>query len=167
VEPAKGNERTLIAALEQEFSRLHNQFCAMVLRLPDASLYATPDSHLESKTAAVVEKVLRAAAVVERTFGGLTANLWDDPFEWTLPETLTTIESIVNYLKEVEATRTRAFASFKTDDDLKKIISGPDSDLRPLANLLCETLTTAEFYHGQAVGVAKLHSPSGTAGFII
>jgi hypothetical protein len=30
------------------------------------------------------EQVLRSAAIVEQSFGGLTANLWDDPFEWTL-----------------------------------------------------------------------------------
>src|SRR3712207_7579473 len=34
------------------------------------------------------EHVLRSAAAVEQTFGGITVNLWDDPFEWTLPESL-------------------------------------------------------------------------------
>ena len=36
------------------------------------------------------EYILRSAAAVEQTFGGITTRLWDDPFEWTLPEALST-----------------------------------------------------------------------------
>ena len=67
------------------------------------------------------EQVLRSAAIVEQTFGGLTANLWDDPFEWTLPETLSTSAKVIEYLNEVEATRQdptyygdRIFGAFAT-----------------------------------------------------
>src|SRR4029453_18276189 len=71
------------------------------------------------------ESILRSAAVVEQAFGGLTSNLWDDPFEWTLPETLTTRERILEYLCEVDATRKRAFSSFASHAELTRHIAAP------------------------------------------
>ncbi|HEX2269316.1 MAG TPA: hypothetical protein VHH35_07275, partial [Pyrinomonadaceae bacterium] len=58
-----------------------------------------------------LHQILRSAAVIEQTFGGLTANLWDDPFEWTLPETLSTPELVIEHLSEVDALRQRFFSS--------------------------------------------------------
>ena len=66
---------------------------------------------------AIGEQILRSAAAIEQTFGGLTSNLWDDPFEWTLPETLSTPAAIVEYLSEVDALRQRAFMSINGDAD--------------------------------------------------
>ncbi|MCV4777710.1 hypothetical protein OFM21_33535, partial [Escherichia coli] len=43
------------------------------------------------------EYLLRAAAAVEQTAGGITRRLWDDPFEWTLPEKLSTKELVAEY----------------------------------------------------------------------
>jgi len=85
---------------------------------------------------------VRSGRIVEQTFGGITANLWDDPFEWTLPETLTTPESVLDYLREVEATRRRGFDLLKSHEDLTKEIvaaSGPTQ----LFSLLLDTLLRA------------------------
>jgi hypothetical protein len=95
---------------------------------------------------------------VEQTFGGITATLWDDPFEWTLPETLSTPRLVEEYLSEVEATRRRGFALFHSDDDLSKEIAVPSGELKSLAALLCETLARAAHYQGRAYATFRLFS---------
>jgi len=95
------------------------------------------------------EHTLRSAAIVEQTFGGVTTNLWDDPFEWTLPETLPTPDRVSGYLDEVETTRKLGFQLFKSDMDLVKEImalSGPTQ----LFPLLLDTLARAAHHQGRA-----------------
>jgi len=87
---------------------------------------------------------------MEQTFGGLTANLWDDPFEWTLPETLSTPESIVAHLSEVDSLRRRVFESIDGDDALSKYVAVPSGEPKPLIELLIETLARACHYRGRA-----------------
>ena len=101
------------------------------------------------------EYVLRAAAVVEQTFGGITSNLWDDPFEWTLPETLTTPEKVAGYLAEVEATRRLGFEFFQSDNDLLKEIMAPSGKTQ-LFPLLLDTLARAAHYQGGAKATLDL-----------
>ena len=105
------------------------------------------------------ENVLRSAAALEQTFGGLTANLWDDPFEWTLPESLSTPELVTEYLSEVDAARARAFKSIASDRDLTKYISGPSGEPQQLFALLLETLMKASDYHGRSVATVKMLFP--------
>lgn len=113
------------------------------------------------------EQILRSAAVVEQTFGGLTSNLWDDPFEWTLPEALSTPELVTEYLSEVDAARERAFKSIASDRDLTKYISGPSGEPQQLFALLLETLMKASDYHGRAVATVKmLFGDGGQRGII-
>ena len=102
------------------------------------------------------EQILRSAAVIEQTFGGLTANRWDDPFEWTLPETLATAESIVEYLSEVDSSRERAFGSIDGDQALSRLIAVPSGEPKTLIDLLLETLVRASEYRGRAVSQIKL-----------
>ena len=107
------------------------------------------------------ELLLRSAAVIEQTCGGLTANLWDDPFEWTLPETLSSPERILEYLSEVDLARQRVFNSIRDDSALTKYISAPTGE-QLLVNLLLETLVKAGDYRGRAVASVKLFSGEGT-----
>lgn len=111
---------------------------------------------------AIGEQILRSAATIEQTFGGLTANLWDDPFEWTLPETLSTPESIVEYLSEVDALRQRAFSSIDSDEALSRFVSLPSGDSCTLMQLLVETLVRASDYRGRAVATFKNEPQKGT-----
>ena len=101
------------------------------------------------------EQILRSAAVIEQTFGGLTANLWDDPFEWTLPETLSTSALIVEYLSEVDALRQRAFSSIGGDEELSRYVSVPSGEPKKLIELLVETLVRATDYRGRAVATLR------------
>ena len=140
----------LIADLDRQFSQLHQESRELIGAIPPELLYYRPPGGSNSSPAqSCGEQILRSAAVVEQTFGGLTTNLWDDPFEWTLPENLSTPEKVSDYVNEVEATRKRGFELFQSDDDLAKEIMAPAgaTQLRPL---LLDTLVRARHYLGSA-----------------
>lgn len=149
----------LIASLDEQFARLHARSIALVQAISNEKLYWQPR---ESSGAFPVyscgEHILRSAAAIEQTFGGLTTNLWDDPFEWTLPETLSTPESVAEYLNEVETTRQRGFTLFKSDEDLLKEIAAPSGEMRRLCALLFETLERAAHHQGRAFATFTLFS---------
>ena len=100
---------------------------------------------------------------MEQTCGGLTSNLWDDPFEWTLPETLTTKDKLIAYVDEVHYARQRAFRLFKDDADLLKTIMAA-SGLTQLMTLLLEALAEGYPNRGlaQQVHDAGLHAANLT-----
>lgn len=156
--------REIVESLDREFARLYAKSCAVIESTPVDNLYVVPahtainsstsrlSSSLPGPTTAlsVGESVLRCAAAIEQTFGGITSNLWDDPFEWTLPEYLSTPVKVSNHLAEVEATRKRAFSSFADDACLLKRVAVPSGETRLLINLLLETLLRATDYQAQA-----------------
>jgi hypothetical protein len=96
------------------------------------------------------EKVLRSAAIIEQMCGGLTANLWDDPFEWTLPETLSNADRVIEYLDEVDVARKRAFDSID-DAALSKYIAVPSGESQQLISVLLEALVKASDFKGRAL----------------
>jgi hypothetical protein len=167
-------KREIVESLDREFARLHVNSCAAIANIPAGVLYAVPTQtgtgSSPSETNAMLsigESILRCAAAVEQTFGGITSNLWDDPFEWTLPEYLSTPEKVKAYLVEVEETRKRAFSSFADDDCLLKHIAMPSGETQPLIALLLETLVRAVNYQTQALVVLKILSGIGPPRFII
>ena len=139
---AKNTEREIVQQIDRAFANL-------IGSLKDLASSVPPDL------------LLRSAAVIEQMCGGLTANLWDDPFEWTLPETLSSTNRIVEYLSEVDLARQRAFNSIRDDSALTKYISAPAGE-QLLVNLLLETLVKASDYRGRAVASSKLLSGEGT-----
>ena len=106
---------------------------------------------------------MRSAAAVEQTFGGIMTKLWDDPFEWTLPEELATGAKIAEYLAEVEATRRNGFAFFTSDDDLLKEIPAPEK-LKSIAEILIETTARAEHFQGRAFSIFQMFSDAKLPG---
>src|SRR3954466_3710820 len=105
--------KTIISSFDEQFAHLAARSNALIAAVPAEKLYWQPrQSSGAFPVYSCGEHILRSAAAVEQTFGGITTNLWDDPFEWTLPETLPTPQSIKEYLNEVEATRRRGFAVF-------------------------------------------------------
>jgi hypothetical protein len=147
----KDTERQIVQHLEQEFSELIKSLKDLVRLVPTEVLYRHPPA------ASVGENILRSAAMVEQTCGGLTSNLWDDPFDWTLPETLSNPDRIVEYLSEVDAARQRAFDSIQDDTALTKYISDPNGE-RLLISLLIETLVKASKHKGRALD--RIHKRS-------
>src|SRR3954454_19515987 len=143
--------RVMIETFERQFIQLHASSCSLVTAQSPELLYRNLTTAGIRPAYSMGEYLLRSAAAVERTFGGITANLWDDPFEWTLPENLSTTERILEYLAEVEATRVRAFARFSNDDDLLKEVLVPNGSTRTLVDLICETLVEAADYQGRAI----------------
>src|SRR2546423_3683667 len=147
-----------IAKLDEQFAALHRELCELTNRLTLESLYRkTPGADRSCG-----EEILRSAAIVERAFGGLTANLWDDPFEWTLPETLASPEKLFEYLDEVAATRRDAFEFLKNDSDLSKKIMTPTGNTQLLPFLL-DTFQQARHHQQRALELFQLlqsHSPT-------
>lgn len=101
------------------------------------------------------EQILCSSAVIEQTLGGLTANLWDNPFEWTLPETLATPEVVIDHLTEVDALRQRFFRSVDGDAALTKYVSLPSGEPCALVDLLRETLVRARDCYKKAQKTQK------------
>ena len=83
--------------------------------------------------------IIRAAAALEQCFGGITTRLWDDPFEWTLPEYLSDHRTLMSYLDEVESSIRRGFRVLKKDEDLDSVIPAP-VEMKTIAEVLEETI---------------------------
>jgi len=115
---------------------INQAFAALIAGLKDLARSVPP------------ENLVRSAAVIEQMCGGLTANLWDDPFEWTLPETLSNAERVIAYLDEVDLARQRAFSSID-DAALTKFVSVPSGESRLLLSLLLQTLVKASEFRGR------------------
>ena len=154
-------ERAVVTLLDQEFAALSESLRKLTKSVPADLLYRQPP------LPTIGENILKSAGAVEQTFGCITANLWDDPFEWTLPETLSTPDLILEYLSEVETTRLRAFSSFVNDDALLKYIAVPSGKPCSIMELLLQTISRACDYRGRAAATLKLLSDVHAPGFII
>ena len=152
-------QKTLVRSLDQEFARLHQNSLALVAAVPAEQLYRKPrESPGNFPVYSCGEHLLRSAASVEQTFGGITTNLWDDPFEWTLPETLSSAARVAEYLTEVESTRQRAFLLFTNDEVLGKEVVVPSGENETLCALLLETLARAAHHQGCAYSTFRFFS---------
>ena len=140
----------LISWFDREFARLEQAWRELIQATSDNLLYQK-DGQRDSS---VGEQVLQSARIVEQTFGGITANLWDDPFEWTLPETLTTSPKLLAYLDEVKDARRRGFELFQSDTDLLKTIMTPAGPTQVIS-LLLDTLVRAGHHHLNAEELFK------------
>ncbi|HYO64068.1 MAG TPA: hypothetical protein VER08_10590 [Pyrinomonadaceae bacterium] len=148
-----------VLGLDERFARLHAGTRALAGAVPADRLYWQPRASSGLfPVYSCGEHLLRSAAAVEQTFGGITANLWDDPFEWTLPETLPTPERVAEYLAEVEATRRRGFTLFRDDADLLKELAVPSGEMRTLLSLLLDTLARAAHHQGRAFATFRIFS---------
>ena len=155
------SNRIIVELLDQQFDRLIESLRALTVSTPSNLLYK------QHAALSIGENILKSAGVIEQTFGGITANLWDDPFEWTLPETLSTDARVVEYLAEVNSLKNRAFVSFTDDGMLLKLISIPSGKPCSLLELLLTTMLRASDYRGRAAATLKLLSGADATRFII
>lgn len=152
--------RTLIELLDLRFSDVDDRQRDLLCRTVEEKLFWSPVAKTDALlTFSVGGAVLRSAAIVEQAFLGITRRLWDDPFEWTLPEKLSSIEAIIEYLDEVAAMRRQGLAFLRSDDDLIKQLPAPEQ-LKPIFQVLVECLMKAENYLGRAEAADKLMSNS-------
>jgi len=150
--------RTFLDSFDGRFNIIHLRSVELLSNISDKQLFQRPrELNNTFEMFSCGEFILRSAGAVEQAFGGITTKLWDDPFEWTLPEKLSTTTLILDYLEEVEATRQNGFAFFQSDDDLKRQIPAPDQ-LKTLHEILLDTIARAEHYHGRAFAVFRMLS---------
>ncbi len=114
--------RTLVEELEQAFVEIEQQINGLVESNDFEVLYR---KDAESGKSAI-EILVRSAGNFEQCFGGLTSRLWDDPFEWTLPEELNTKAAVLEYLAETVEARIRGFKFLVSDEDLSKKLAAPE-----------------------------------------
>jgi hypothetical protein len=140
-----------ITWFNQEFKRLDSGWRDLIEKLDDETLY----SPITQQLSPCAEQIVRGARIVEQAFGGITANLWDDPFEWTLPEMLINKGKLIAYVDEVRDARERGFQLFHDDTDLLKSIM-PPAGRTQLMTLLLDTLVRA--WHHQLNAQRSINS---------
>lgn len=146
----------LIKSFDRRFQSLDRESRDFLGKVSDGQLYLRPiESEVVLSPFSCGEYIVRSAAAVEQVFNGLTTRLWDDPFEWTLPEKLSDKAAVLNYLDEVEATRARGFALFTSDDDLRREIPAPEK-LKPIIDVLLDALVKASHYQGRAFAAYQM-----------
>lgn len=159
----------IVDSLDREFARLHLRSRTIIESTRLEILYqgASKDSSARrGSPRSIGESVLRSAAVIEQTFGGITSNLWDDPFEWTLPEYLSTVGKVLDHLEEVDAVRRRAFSSFNDDNCLLKHVATPAEKPERLIDLLLQTLLRAISFQTEAAVTLENLSGISTPGLL-
>jgi len=144
----------VLSALDREFVSLDALSRELLQKLTNQQLFFKPS---ERPMFSCGEYLIRSAAVVEKTFDGITTRLWDDPFEWTLPEKLADRASILQYFDEVEITRRKGFDYFTSDEELLREMPAPEQ-LRRIIEILLETLTHAAHFQGRAFAVFQFIS---------
>lgn len=150
--------RQFLITFESEFEAIHRGTLVLLQNTTDADLYRRPRELPRTFTMFTIgEYVLRSAATIEQTFGGITTRLWDDPFEWTLPEKLDMVDRVAEYLEEVAITRRRGLDFFQSDEDLRKHIPAP-SEIRSIFEVLLETVSRARHFQGRAFAVLQMLS---------
>lgn len=148
--------KNFIEIFEHRFLKIFENSLKIIEQTPEELLYKQLDkTEIDFPFNSIGGNILRSAGAVEQSFGGITVRLWDDPFEWTLPEELKNAKKINEYLDETEATRKRGFRLLTTDEDLKKEIPAPEK-IKTLFEILLETAGKAEHFQGRAVAVYKI-----------
>jgi len=148
--------KSQIDLFDRQFLDVHSRSSELLKLIPDDKLFWRPrESKQTYRMFSCGEYILRSAGAVEQTFGGITTRLWDDPFEWTLPEELSTTALMTEYLAEVEATRRKGFALFKSDDDLRREMPAPEK-LKSIFEILLETVARAEHFQGRAFAILQM-----------
>ncbi|MEO8649142.1 MAG: hypothetical protein ABI539_08255 [Acidobacteriota bacterium] len=146
----------LKGSLDASFQAIHKRSVEIISSTSDDELYRSPRVTTDiSSLLTIGENILRSAAAVEQTFGGITVKLWDDPFEWTLPEQLNTSKLVIDYLNEVDLTRQNGFKFISTDAELHKSIPGPIR-LISIIELLNTALVRAAYWQGRASAVHQV-----------
>ena len=149
---------TLLGYFATRFEGIHSRSVSLVEQCPDEMLFHRPKQlGYFPELFSSGEFLIRSAANVEMTFGGITRRLWDDPFEWTLAESIGSREKVLEYFSEVRKATEQGFAFIKSDENLHREIPAPIA-LRPIVDVLLESLCMAEHLQGRAFALFQLLS---------
>jgi len=148
----------ILLSFDRQFALIDGRSRDLLAKLGDDRLFEKPGDRSTAFTPfSCGEYILRSAAMVEKTFGGITTRLWDDPFEWTLPEKLSDKKAVLQYLDEVEQTRVKGFSFFTSDADLTRQMPAPEK-LRTIHDILLDAVVTASHFQGRAFAVFQMIS---------
>lgn len=148
----------ILSSFDRQFLLIDARSRQLLSKINQDSLFAKPRDLPDSIAMfSCGEYLVRSAAMVEKAFGGITTRLWDDPFEWTLPEKLAERTAILQYLDDVEATRLKGFSFFASDADLTREMPAPEK-LRSIHDILLDTIATASHFQGRAFAVFQMIS---------
>lgn len=145
-----------INIFDLRFADLHFRSVGIIDRVSEKELISNPSEKQANCIRPPSVYIIRSAAIVEQAFGGIATRLWDDPFEWTLPEELGTKMKIREYLEDVERARKKAFSVFKNDLDLLKEIPAP-AKLTSIFEVILGALARAENLQGRAISALSDH----------
>ncbi|MGB7069093.1 MAG: hypothetical protein WBD22_06325 [Pyrinomonadaceae bacterium] len=158
VDSPSTSSRSLVDTFGRHFDFLLERTEELVRKIEQDDLFVRPRDLPRTFTMfSCGEYILRSAAVVEQSFGGIMTRLWDDPFEWTLPEKLSTNQLVLEYLDEVRRTARKGICVVSSDDDLKRQVPSPER-LRTLFEILLDTLSRADHFQGRAFAVFQMLS---------
>ena len=148
----------ILLSFDRQFTSIDDSSRQLLNLMPEEMLYRRPREIQRQLTPfSCGEYILRSAAMVEKTFGGITTRLWDDPFEWTLPEKVSSKKSVLEYLDDVEKTRSAGFAFIASDDQLVRSIPSPEK-IRPIIAVILECISEASHYQGRAFAIFQMLS---------
>lgn len=145
--------RVFIETLHSRFDEISKRSREIVSVIDAADLYRIVHAGgNEYSRLSCGEMILRSAASIEQAFGGITTRLWDDPFEWTLPEAYPEAADMIRYLDEVDDLVKNGMRFFNDDTDLAKSIPAP-VELRSIFEILLDAAAKAENYQGRAAAI--------------
>jgi hypothetical protein len=146
----------MIATFARQFDNIDAQCRELLDMMPGEKLFTRP-VELNNSMAPISfgEFLVRSSGMVEQTMGGITRRLWDDPFEWTLPEALRNRDGILEYFDEVRSTRMDAFSFIRTDSELFREMPSPIA-VRSLADIFIGTIARSHFYLGEAAAIYQI-----------
>jgi len=142
--------------LAREFTRVEDSIVAVLPLIPEDKLYWKPfqsKNHLRIYSCG--ELISHSMGTIEAACNGILNNFWDDPFEWTLRESLPNHQYLSEYAGEVIAVTKETFALLKTED-LEKKIYLPNGEPTNIGKLLLKTLLHAVHHRGQLYAYVHL-----------
>jgi hypothetical protein len=150
--------REIIEELQSSFDELIRRSVEMTKAVAADDLFRKPAQFEGSyEMFSIGEFMLRSTGAIEQAFAGITTRLWDDPFEWTLPEYMASPERILDYLDEVSETARRGFTFLKDDDELKRQLPAP-RELKTILQILLSAIERAAHFQGRAAAACQLVS---------
>ncbi len=147
-----------VKAFSAEFERLHDNLIDVLNLIPEERLYWKPfESSSFLRVYSCGELIVHIGSIIEYTFNGITSNFWDDPFEWTLRENLSSRSLVAEYLVEAAHVRLIALQGMN-DADLAKTLHFPNGEKTTIGELLLRALTHASHHRGQVYAYVHLFS---------
>jgi uncharacterized damage-inducible protein DinB len=144
--------------LAQEFGQVAESVQTVLPLIPEDKLYWKPfQSKNHIRIYSCGELISHCMGIIETSCNGILNNFWDDPFEWTLRESLPDHHYLGNYVAEVIAVSKEMFSLLKSED-LEKRIYLPDGQPTTIGKLLLKTLLHAVHHRGQLYAYVHLLS---------